>query len=193
MNNVILNIQSQFKESARIKAEFGDAHAQEIYDMAALMANGLKKGGKLLICGNGGSAADSQHFAAEMVGRLNRERPPIGAIALTTDTSNLTAIGNDYSFDDVFVRQVKALGSKNDVLVMMSTSGNSGNLIKAVASAQEIGMSTVALLGKDGGTLARLVDRSLIVPSHTSQRIQEVHITVIHIWCEIIEDILYPI
>lgn len=186
-------ITKQFRESAQLLQEFGESHAQDIVDMALLMGQSLKKGGKLLIAGNGGSAADSQHFAAELVGRLKRERPPIAAIALTTDTSILTAVANDYGFEDVFRRQVLALGSENDVLVAVSTSGNSKNLVNAVKSANQTGLRTMGLLGKDGGELAGLVTKALVAPSDSSQYIQQVHITVIHSWCEIIEDFLYPI
>jgi len=189
----IEHIKKQFHESAQLKLAFVEAFAQDIADTASLMGEKLQAGGKLLVAGNGGSAADAQHFAAEMVGRLGRERPPIAAIALTTDTSILTAVGNDYDFGDIFVRQIQALGSANDVLILLSTSGNSRNLVKAVESAKLIGINTIGLLGKDGGQLADIVDSAIIVPAHSSQRIQEIHITVIHTWCEIIEDILYPI
>ncbi|MBN1465803.1 D-sedoheptulose 7-phosphate isomerase [candidate division KSB1 bacterium] len=185
-------MRTHLQESADLQRAFAESHAEQIYQAASLIAAKLQKGGKLLICGNGGSAADSQHFAAEMIGRLRRERPPIAAIALTTDTSILTAIGNDYAMRDIFARQVRALGSAHDILVALSTSGRSENLINAVQHAKSVGMSTIGLLGRDGGALAQLVDRALIVPSGSSQRIQEIHITVIHIWCEIIEDILHP-
>ncbi|RQW05157.1 SIS domain-containing protein [candidate division KSB1 bacterium] len=182
-----------FKQSAQLLVDFAELHADDIFKSATTIGDRLKNGGTLLICGNGGSAADSQHFAAEMVGRLGRDRPPISAVALTTDTSILTAVGNDYDFSTIFQRQVEALASANDVLVVLSTSGNSKNVITAVESARRIGLYTIALLGKDGGKLAHLVDTALVVQSPSSQLIQQVHITVIHAWCEIIEDILYPI
>ncbi len=188
----IQTIKNQFKESARIKLEFVDTYAESILFTADLMTKCLQHGGKLLICGNGGSAADSQHFAAEMIGRLTRHRPAIPAIALSTDSSILTAIANDYTVNDIFLRQVQALGQPNDVLVALSTSGNSKNVIKAVNAAKEQNMQTIALLGKGGGDLASLVDVALIVPSQISQRIQEAHIAVIHTWCELIEDVLHP-
>ncbi|MBN1559214.1 D-sedoheptulose 7-phosphate isomerase [candidate division KSB1 bacterium] len=186
-------MKAHFTESAHLKMRFAESHASEIFTTASLIAEKLQRGGKLLICGNGGSAADAQHFAAEMVGRLKRNRPPIAALALTTDTSILTALGNDYAMKDIFSRQVEALGSALDVLVVLSTSGRSENLINAVQHARSRGLVTIGLLGRDGGSLAPLVDRSLIVPSPSSQRIQEIHITIIHTWCEIIEDILHPI
>ena len=187
------DIKAHFEESANLKMQFAESHADQIYTTACLIAEKLQKSGKLLICGNGGSAADAQHFAAEMVGRLKRERPPIAAIALTTDTSILTAIGNDYSGKYIFSRQVQALASPLDVLVVLSTSGRSENLISAVQHAKLVGIATIGLLGRDGGSLAPLVDQALIVSSTSSQRIQEIHITIIHTWCEIIEDILHPI
>lgn len=193
MESIIDKITELFKQSAQLLADFAASHAQDILKSAGIMADRLKNGGTLLICGNGGSAADSQHFAAEMVGRLGRERPPIAAIALTTDTSILTAVSNDYDFSTIFQRQIEALATPKDVLVVISTSGNSKNVIAAVESAQQIGVCSIGLLGRDGGKLAQLVDTALIVPSASSQFIQQVHITVIHAWCEIIENILYPI
>jgi D-sedoheptulose 7-phosphate isomerase len=192
-DKIIQSIKNQFQDSAQLLADFGDNNARDIYDMAVIMAESIRRGGKLLIAGNGGSAADSQHFAAELIGRLHRERPSIAAIALTTDTSILTAVGNDYGFEQVFRRQVLGLGTANDVFIPISTSGNSKNLVHAVEAANENGMPSLALLGKTGGTLAGMVEKSLIVPADSSQFIQQVHITVIHAWCEIIEDILFPI
>jgi len=192
MNASLAHIVEQFENSARLKQEFGRKKAETIFAAAQLMIERLNAGSKLLICGNGGSAADAQHFAAEMIGRLQRDRDPIAAIALTTDSSNLTAIGNDYLFEDVFWRQVQALGTAGDVLIVLSTSGNSKNVIKAVQTAKTKKIKTVALLGRDGGELAGLVDLALIVPAQSSMRIQEVHITTIHMWCELIEDALFP-
>jgi len=147
----------------------------------------LERGNKILICGNGGSAADSQHFAAELVGRFKLERKGLPAIALTTDTSILTAIGNDYGFDQIFERQVEALGKEGDILVGISTSGNSENVIRAVKKAKEIGIYTIGLLGKSGGKLKDLVDLSLVVPSNNTPRIQECHVLIYHIVCEEVE------
>ncbi|NOY61494.1 MAG: D-sedoheptulose 7-phosphate isomerase [Calditrichaeota bacterium] len=169
-----------------------DRYSETILKTVDLMISCYKNSGKLLICGNGGSAADSQHFAAEMVGRLVKDRDPLPAIALTTDTSILTAIGNDYSYDVVFRKQVQALGKSGDVLVCMSTSGNSENVAQAILGAKEKNIQTVALLGKSGGKIAGMADHVIVVPSNVSQRIQEGHITIIHIWCEIIESTLFP-
>lgn len=186
------NIKHQLDESARIKQLIRDQYSESILETANIMINSLANGGKLLICGNGGSAADSQHFAAELIGRFLREREPLPAIALTTDTSILTAVGNDYSYDDIFKKQVQALGSKKDVLIGLSTSGNSQNVLNAMSVASEKGMTTIGLTGKGGGTLATQADFSLIMPSDLSGRIQEGHITIIHIWCDLIESTLFP-
>ena len=147
----------------------------------------LKRGGKVYFCGNGGSAADAQHIAAEMVGRYGFDRPSLPSLALTTDTSALTAIGNDYGFDVIFERQVEALGKEGDVLVGISTSGNSENVINAVNKAKEMGIYTVGLLGKDGGKLKNIVDLPLTVDSNSTARIQECHLTIYHVICEEVE------
>ncbi len=147
----------------------------------------LLHSGKLLICGNGGSASDAQHFAAEIVGRFEQERSAFPAIALSTDTSILTAVGNDYGYDQVFARQVMGLGQLGDVLIGISTSGNSGNVLKAVEQAQSKGMITVGLLGKDGGTLKERVDQAIVVDSPTTARIQEAHIFILHYWAWLID------
>ena len=158
-----------------------------IESAVALAANALRTGGKLLFCGNGGSAADSQHIAAEYVGRFVTERTPLAAIALTTDTSILTAVGNDYSYDEVFSRQVRALGRPGDCLIGMSTSGNSGNVIEAFQVAKPLGVSTIALIGRDGGRMKGLADVEIIVPSQTTSRIQEAHGFIGHAMCEGVE------
>lgn len=147
----------------------------------------LQKGGKLMLCGNGGSAADSQHLAAEFTGRFMKDRPPIAAVALSTDTSALTCIGNDYSFNDIFARQVQALGKAGDCLIAISTSGNSGNVLAAVAAAQSLGISTIGLLGRDGGKLKAQCDVSIVVPSQVTARIQEAHILIGHSLCGAVE------
>ena len=147
----------------------------------------LQKGGKLMLCGNGGSAADSQHLAAEFTGRFSQDRPPIAAVALSTDTSALTCIGNDYSFNDIFSRQVQALGKAGDCLIAISTSGNSGNVLSAVAAAQSLGISTIGLLGRDGGKLKAQCDVSIVVPSQVTARIQEAHILIGHSLCGAVE------
>ncbi|MDQ3747791.1 MAG: D-sedoheptulose 7-phosphate isomerase [Acidobacteriota bacterium] len=147
----------------------------------------LERGNKILICGNGGSAADAQHIAAEFVGRFETERKALPAIALTTDTSALTALTNDYNFKRVFSRQIEALGKEGDLLIAISTSGNSPNVLAAVMSARKIGCQTLAMTGAKGKKLASLCDISLMIPSDRTARIQEGHITVAHIWCEIID------
>jgi len=141
----------------------------------------------LMLCGNGGSAADSQHLAAEFTGRFSKDRPPIAAVALSTDTSALTCIGNDYSFNDIFARQVLALGKAGDCLIAISTSGNSGNVLAAVAAAKSLGISTIGLLGRDGGKLKAQCDVSIVVPSQVTARIQEAHILIGHSLCGAVE------
>jgi D-sedoheptulose 7-phosphate isomerase len=147
----------------------------------------LQMGGKLMLCGNGGSAADSQHLAAEFTGRFIKDRPPIAAVALSTDSSALTCIGNDYSFNDIFSRQIQALGKAGDCLIAISTSGNSGNVLSAVAAAKSLGISTFGLLGRDGGKLKAQCDVSIVVPSQVTARIQEAHILIGHSLCGAVE------
>lgn len=147
----------------------------------------IAAGRKVLICGNGGSASDAQHFAAELVGRFMRERAAIAAIALTTDTSILTAIGNDYSFRRIFVRQIEALGRPGDVLFGISTSGASPNVLDAIKYGREVGLRTMALTGRDGGTIGAAAELHINVPDHNTARVQEVHRTIIHAICEVIE------
>ncbi len=154
------------------------------------LAASLKKGNKILICGNGGSAADAQHFAAELVGRFEKERQAFPAIALTTDTSNLTAIGNDYGYDRVFARQVEGLGLPGDILICISTSGNSENLLLAAETAREKGVTTIGLLGKEGGLLKGKADLSVTVRQKVTARIQEAHIFILHYWAALIENSL---
>jgi D-sedoheptulose 7-phosphate isomerase len=151
------------------------------------LVQSLRNGGKVLLCGNGGSAADSQHIAAELTGRFIKERPPLAAIALSTDTSALTCIGNDYSFSEVFSRQVRALGRAGDCLIAISTSGNSDNVLKAVADAKILGICTIGLSGRDGGKLAQEADHCIVVPSSVTARIQEAHILIGHTICGGIE------
>lgn len=152
------------------------------------LISALANGGKILLCGNGGSAGDAQHIAAELVGRFETERRGLAAIALTTDTSALTAIGNDYGYDRVFSRQLEALARPGDVLVAISTSGNSSNVVKAVELANELGVNTVGLLGGSGGKLKDMVSLPLVVPSSQTARIQECHILIGHIWCSLIDE-----
>jgi D-sedoheptulose 7-phosphate isomerase len=163
-----------------------------IAEMSSLISTALANGNKLLVMGNGGSAADSQHFVAEIVGRFKMERRALPAVALTTDTSILTAIGNDYGFESIFSRQVEALAAPGDVVIGLSTSGNSPNILKALNSARDRGCRTIGLLGKDGGSIKAACDLALVVPSTDTPRIQEGHITVIHIVCDQVEKALFP-
>lgn len=177
------------KTSAKLKlAMLEDGTQDVIADIAARLIASLKSGGKILIAGNGGSAADAQHMSAELVGRYLKNRNAYPAIALTTDSSALTAIGNDYGFEKVFSRQVEALGNKGDVLVAISTSGNSGNLVEALKVASGMDILTVSLLGCGGGKMKDMADVSLIVPSDDTPRVQEAHITIIHLLCEAVEN-----
>jgi D-sedoheptulose 7-phosphate isomerase len=160
----------------------------EIIEMAHMITAALRLGRKVVFFGNGGSAADAQHISAELVGKFKRERPPLRALALTTNTSILTAIGNDFSFDEIFSRQVNASLEKGDVAVAISTSGRSKNVILGVQEAARIGARTIALTGGDGGPLATLCDHKVIVPSNDTQRIQECHIMIGHVVCELIDD-----
>lgn len=160
----------------------------QINQVADAICNSLRSGQKLMFCGNGGSAADSQHLAAEFVGRFVKDRAPLAAIALSTDSSALTCIGNDYGFEQIFERQVLGLGQAGDILIGISTSGQSPNVIRAVAAAKSKGISTVGLLGRDGGALKELVDLSIVVPSPDTARIQEAHIFIGHCLCGMIEE-----
>jgi D-sedoheptulose 7-phosphate isomerase len=171
--------------------EVGSRHVNTIAAIAGMIADALEQGRKLLVMGNGGSAADAQHFAAEIVGRFKLERRALPAIALSTDTSILTAVGNDYGFDQIFVRQVEALASPGDVVVGISTSGSSGNVHSALLLARQLGCRTVGLLGRDGGTIAGIAEISLTVSGPDTPRIQEAHITIIHIVCELVEQRLF--
>jgi D-sedoheptulose 7-phosphate isomerase len=165
-----------------------DALAPDIARLAGLVLASLKRGGKILFMGNGGSAADSQHLAAELVGRFQRERRGLASIALSTDTSILTSVGNDYGFEQIFSRQVEALCSDRDVLIGISTSGNSANVLRAIEAGKKIGATTVALTGEGGGKLATLCDLTLAVPERVTARVQEAHILIGHILCELIDD-----
>jgi len=166
--------------------------ASLIAEMSSLISAALAKGNKLLVMGNGGSAADSQHFVAEIVGRFKMERRALPAIALSTDTSILTAVGNDYGFESIFSRQVEALAAPGDIVLGLSTSGNSPNVLKALRAARERGCRTIGLLGKDGGDIRLACDLALVVPSTDTPRIQEGHITIIHIVCDLVEKALFP-
>lgn len=164
--------------------------ADRIQRIADLIASSLASGGQLLLCGNGGSAADAQHIAAEFVGRYLRERDPWPAIALHTNTSALTAVGNDYGFDDVFARQVRAHGRTGDVLLAISTSGASANVLAAIEAARKAGMRVVGLAGGDGGAMAGRCDACVVVPSSSTPRVQEAHILIAHVVCGLVEDAL---
>lgn len=179
------------QDSADLKLRFAQKNAEILSQVIKLLVEAFKAGNKLLLFGNGGSAADAQHIAAEFINRYLIERPPLPAIALTTDTSVLTSISNDYSFQDVFVKQIKALGKAGDVAIGISTSGKSVNVLKGIKVAKEMGLKTVALVGGDGGELAKITDLALVVESASTPRIQEVHITIGHIICEMVDLMLF--
>jgi D-sedoheptulose 7-phosphate isomerase len=181
------DIMRELRESASLKVHVAETQGASIQAMIECIWESMQQGGKLLICGNGGSAADAQHLATECMVRLEAERAPLPAIALTTDTSLLTAAGNDYGFETIFARQVAGLGRPGDVLLAISTSGNSSNVVRAVEEAHRRGLRTLGLLGRDGGRLKDMVHIALVVPSSNTQRIQEVHITIGHILCGTLE------
>ncbi len=186
MDNRVL---AHFRESVAVK-QASETLAPQIEKAAQLMLQSLLNDGKILSCGNGGSAADAQHFSGELLGRFERERPGLPAIALTTDSSTLTAIANDYQYEDVFAKQVRALGQSGDVLLAISTSGNSENVLRAVTTAHSRGLKVVALIGRDGGTIAQSLtsgDVELRVPADRTCRIQEVHLLIIHCLCDLID------
>jgi len=174
-------------ESIQVKEEILRNHIGQIAEVAQLMIDCLKKDGKVIVFGNGGSASDSQHIAAELVGRFKKDRSALAAIALTTNTSILTSLANDYGYDVVFSRQIEALGKKNDVVLGISTSGKAKNVALGIKQAKKMGIKTVALSGGDGGDIVKIADVSLVVPSKITARIQEAHITIAHIICEMIE------
>lgn len=179
-----------FADSAAVKQQFVREHADRIATVAALMATAFREGKKVLLFGNGGSATDAAHIAAEFVGRYKRERKPLPAIALATDIAAITCIANDYGYDELFARQVRAHGQKGDIAIAISTSGNSPNVLKGAAAARECGLITVAWTGGTGGKLAALVDHPFVVPSSVTARIQESHITLGHVLCELVEETL---
>jgi D-sedoheptulose 7-phosphate isomerase len=180
-------VRALFEETARVHAALGAA-APHVAAAAAAVATALRRGGKVLVCGNGGSAAEAQHFAAELMGRFTRERAAWPAIALTTDTSALTAIGNDYGFDRVFARQVEGLGAAGDVVVGISTSGASENVLAALRVASGRGLVTIALTGRDGGPMGAAAAIHVNVPHAVTARVQEAQLTILHAMCELIED-----
>ena len=191
MSDFRKTIVSQLKDSAKVLtltaklAPAADAVAQDLLKC-------YRNGGKLLTFGNGGSSCDAQNFADELVGRYRRNRPPLSALALTVNQGDLTSIANDFGFEEVFARQLRAHGRAGDVAVAISTSGNSKNVLKAIAAARELGLTVVGLSGRSGGKMKALCDHCLCVPSDSTARIQEAHITLIQIWCGILEDELFP-
>lgn len=189
------NIQNIFNASIAAKQEASSILSVKIAKAIDAMTIALKNGNKILSCGNGGSAADAQHFAAELVCRYERERPALAAIALTVDTSALTAISNDYHYDEIFARQIDALAKENDILLAISTSGFSPNVVRAIEQAHKNKMSVIALTGRDGGQVAKLLtdnDIEIRVPSESTARIQEIHLLTIHCLCDQIDETLYP-
>lgn len=186
-------IKNHLSESLNVKNKIIEDNklTKQIAEVSDLIIDSINKGGKVIWCGNGGSAADAQHLSTELLGRLNFNRKPISSIALTTDTSFLTAWSNDIGFDSIFSRQVEGLGRSGDVLIGISTSGNSTNILEAIKSAKEKNIKTIAFLGKDGGKIKSQADISMVVPSENTQHIQESHITIGHIICDILEQKLF--
>jgi D-sedoheptulose 7-phosphate isomerase len=192
--NLVEHLRTHFEEGIELRKRMADTLPEEIARAGKALADALKAGRKALACGNGGSAADSQHFAAELVGRFERERPGLPAVALTVDTSAITAIANDYDWDRVFSKQVDALGNAGDVLLAISTSGNSGNCVEAVKAAQAKGLVVIALTGRDGGAMGRMMregDFHLNVSHPRTMRVQEVHLLVIHCLCEVVDNLIF--
>jgi D-sedoheptulose 7-phosphate isomerase len=188
MENIILK---RFKESSEVKTRFLKENLPKLVDVIKLVSHAFEGGNKLFFFGNGGSAADAQHMAAEFVNRFIMNRPPLPAIALTTDSSILTSVSNDFTFSEIFAKQLRALGKEKDVAIGITTTGNSPNIIKAFEVAKEMGMKTVAFTGHDGGTVGKMADFPLVVPSTSTPRIQEAHILIGHILCEMVEQSLF--
>jgi len=192
--NIIEHIQTAFDENIQTKVATKTLLTEKIALAGQVMVDCLRAGNKILCCGNGGSAADAQHFAAELLSRLCIERRPLPAITLNTDTSTITAIANDYSFDDIFAKPLLALGNEGDILLVITTSGNSKNLVKAIKVAQELNLKVIALTGRNGGMVADTLqknDLEIRVPSQVGIRIQETHILILHCLCEIIDGLLF--
>lgn len=185
MQTVVL---TAFADSARVKQQFAHDHADRIVQVAMLIADAFRNGNKVLLFGNGGSSTDAAHIAAEFVGRYKRERVPLPAIALATDMATITCIANDYGYEELFARQMRAHGRKGDIAIGISTSGNSPNVLKGIEAARDGGLTTVAWTGAAGSQLAKLVDYAFVVPSTVTSRIQESHITLGHVLCELVED-----
>ena len=190
--DLVARLQAAVDESISLKKRFVAAQSDAVVAAAQRLAEVFKAGGKVLLFGNGGSAADAQHLAAEFVNRFQVERPPLAALALTTDTSILTAVANDYDFLQVFAKQVRALGRPGDLALGLSTSGNSPNVVEGLKAARELGLKTLTLSGRDGGPVAQAAELALIVPSRNTARIQEVHITIGHVLCDLVDFLLYP-
>jgi len=191
--DLIARINGHFEASAQTKLQAKDALARPIADAASALVECLMRDGKILACGNGGSAADAQHFAAELVNRFEMERPALAAIALTTDSSVLTSIANDYEYKLIFSRQVRALGMQGDMLLAISTSGNSPSVVEAIHAAHERNMTVIALTGRDGGEMGKILapgDHHICVESQSTARIQEVHLLVLHCLCDAIDNLL---
>lgn len=186
-------IKKYFESHAKVMEQAAACLSADIDKLSSAIVTAMRSGKKILIMGNGGSAADAQHFAAEFVGRFLKERKALPAIALTTDTSILTAVGNDYGFDNIFRRQVEALAHPGDVVIGISTSGNSENVFRAMQAAREAGCVTVALLGRDGGRISTIVEFALTIPSQSTPHIQEAHAIIIHLVCDLVETALFGI
>ena len=190
--DLVSRLQAAVDESISLKKRFVAAQGDAVVAAAQMLAGVFQAGGKVFLFGNGGSAADAQHLAAEFVNRFQVERPPLAALALTTDTSILTAVANDYDFLQVFAKQVRALGRPGDLALGLSTSGNSPNVVEGLKAARQLGLKTLALSGRDGGPVAQAAELALIVPSRNTPRIQEVHITIGHVLCDLVDFLLYP-
>ncbi len=188
----LARVRASFEESARVKAETLELAAGRVVAAADLLIETFREGGRALVFGNGGSASDAQHLVSELTGRFDRERPALPALALTANSSDLTAIGNDYGFEHLFARLVQAHGRPGDVAIALSTSGRSANVNAAVAEARARGLRSIGLVGKGGGELVSLVDVAVVVPSDSTARIQECHITVVHALCELVDAVLFP-
>jgi D-sedoheptulose 7-phosphate isomerase len=184
-------VEKRFRESGDVKNQFAQTYADSVIKVAELIVASIHAEGKVLLFGNGGSATDASHVAAEFVGRYDRDRAPLPALALGSDMAAVTCIANDYEYADIFARQISGLGRKGDISIAISTSGNSPNILKAVEVARNLGLVTVAWTGKGGGKLASLVDYPFVVPSNVTARVQECHIALGHVLCELVEEKLF--